>query len=89
MVISQADRDALVQHAREDAPNECCGYARIEDGRVAEVVRSENLRHSPYGYNLAHYPDWLYVIVSLDGEPTVRAWRIQDGHVAEEDVVIG
>src|SRR6058998_2045259 len=124
MVISQADWDRLVSHAREDAPNECCGYGRMSDGRVEEVFRSENLRHSPYGYeldsqsllaandldeeghgvviyhshprspaepsqtdiNLAHYPHWRYVIVSLDGEPAVRAWRIEDGRVAEEVV---
>jgi [CysO sulfur-carrier protein]-S-L-cysteine hydrolase len=39
--------------------------------------------------NLANYPDWLYVIVSLEGDPTVRAWWIRDGKVEEEplDVV--
>jgi proteasome lid subunit RPN8/RPN11 len=126
MVISQAHWDALVAHAQDDAPNECCGYARMTDGRVDEVVRSENLRNSRYGYeldpksllaanelddeghgvviyhshprspaepsqtdiNLAHYPHWLYVIVSLAGEPTVRAWRIADGRVDEEAVVV-
>ena len=126
MVISRTDWDALVSHAEEEAPNECCGYGRMSDGRVDEVFRAENLRHSPYGYeidsksllaaneldddghgvviyhshprseakpsqtdiNLATYPHWRYVIVSLDGEPTVRAWRIEDGRVEEEDVVI-
>jgi hypothetical protein len=28
------------------------------------------------------------VIVSLAGEPEVRAWRIADGRVEEEDVVV-
>jgi proteasome lid subunit RPN8/RPN11 len=126
MVISQADWDALVDHARAEAPNECCGYARMDDGRVEEVVRSQNLRASPYGYeldpksllaandlddeghgvaiyhshprsaaepsqtdiNLAHYPHWLYLIVSLAGEPEVRAWRIAEGRVEEEDIVV-
>ena len=126
MVISQADRDELIAHARDDAPNECCGYARARDGRVEEVFRAENLRKSPYGYeidppsllaanvlddegfevvmyhshpnsearpsqtdiNLAFYPHWRYVIVSLDGEPSVRCWRIEDGRVEEEDVVV-
>jgi len=126
MVISRADWEQLVAHAREDAPNECCGYGRMSDGRVEEIFRSENLRHSPYGYeldsksllaandldeeghgvviyhshprsaaepsqtdiNLAHYPHWRYVIVSLEGEPRVRAWRIEDGRVEEEDVVV-
>ena len=126
MRISRADWDELVAHAREDDPNECCGYARLTDGRVDAVYRAENLRHSPYGYeldsksllaanelddeghgvaiyhshprsaaepsqtdiNLALYPDWLYLIVSLESEPVVRAWRIADGRVEEEAVVV-
>jgi proteasome lid subunit RPN8/RPN11 len=126
MRISQAMWDDLVAHAREDAPNECCGYLRARDGRVEEVVRAENARHSPYGYeftfdalravneldddgwdvgvyhshpkspaepsqtdiNLAQYPHWSYLIVSLAGDPTVRAWRIADGRVEEEDLVV-
>jgi proteasome lid subunit RPN8/RPN11 len=36
--------------------------------------------------NLAEYPHWLYVIVSGTEEPAVRAWRIDDGKVEEEDV---
>jgi proteasome lid subunit RPN8/RPN11 len=126
MVISQADWEAIVAHAREEAPNECCGYARMTDGRVDQIFRSKNLRASPYGYeldpqsllaandldddgygvviyhshprspaepsqtdiNLAHYPHWRYVIVSLAGEPELRAWRMADGRVEEEDVVV-
>jgi [CysO sulfur-carrier protein]-S-L-cysteine hydrolase len=118
--------DELVAHARDEAPNECCGYLRLDDGRVAEVFRAENERHSPYGYelgfaalmaanelddegygvaiyhshprspaepsqtdiNLAQYPDWPQLIVSLAGEPVVRAWRIADGRVHEEDIRI-
>jgi proteasome lid subunit RPN8/RPN11 len=36
--------------------------------------------------NLAQYPDWTYWIVSLAGEPKVRAWRIANGAVEEEPV---
>jgi len=117
--------NALVEHAREEAPNECCGYVRATDGVVEEVVRSENPRGSPYGFeldsksllatnelddegyevgiyhshprspaepsqtdiNLAYYPHWTYLIVSLkDGDPVVRAWHIADGQVTEEEV---
>jgi [CysO sulfur-carrier protein]-S-L-cysteine hydrolase len=122
--ISRAHRDELVAHARDESPNECCGYMRLRNGSVEEVFRAVNERASPYGYeldhkslfaaneledeghgvaiyhshprsaaepsqtdiNLAHYPDWTYWIVSLDGEPTVRAWRIADGAVKEESV---
>ena len=39
--------------------------------------------------NLAHYPHWTYLIVSLaDGGPAVRAWRIADGRVDEEEIVV-
>jgi proteasome lid subunit RPN8/RPN11 len=120
--ISRADLDELIAHARDEAPNECCGYVRARDGGVEEVFRAVNERNSPYGYeldhrslfaankldddgfevgiyhshprsaaepsqtdiNLAHYPDWSYLIVSLEGEPEVRVWRIVDGAVEEE-----
>ncbi len=36
--------------------------------------------------NLAYYPHWTYLIVSLAGEPRVRAWRIADGRVEEEEL---
>ena len=48
--ISRADWDELVAHAREDAPNERCGYLRARDGVVEEVFRAVNKRASPYGY---------------------------------------
>lgn len=124
MQLTQAQWDELVAHAQADAPNECCGYMKLEDGSVAEIFRSQNPRNSPYGYeldpksllaaneldddgfgvaiyhshprsaaepsqtdiNLAHYPHWIYVIVSLAGDPEVRAWRIDDGRVEEEPV---
>ena len=124
MEISRAQLDDVVAHAQADAPNECCGYMRLTDGRVDEVFRSQNLRNSPYGYeidpksllaandldddgfgvaiyhshprspaepsqtdiNLATYPDWLYLIVSLEAEPVVRAWWIRDGKVQEEEL---
>ena len=125
--MTKAQWEELVEHAREEAPNECCGYLRMDDGAVAETFRAENLRASPYGYeldskslfavndlddegrgvgiyhshprsaaepsqtdiNLAHYPHWLYLIVSLAGdESEVRAWRIADGRVEEEPIVV-
>ena len=119
--------DALVGHAREEAPNECCGYLRATDEVVEEVVPAQNPRRSPYGYeldpgsllaanqlddegyqvgiyhshprspaepsqtdiNLASYPHWTYVIVSLaEDEPVVRAWRMAEGRVEEEELVL-
>lgn len=124
MRMSREQHDALIAHAREEAPNECCGYVHGRDGSVQGVLRARNLRASPYGYeldpqsllaanelddegsevgiyhshprsaavpsqtdiNLAYYPHWTYLIVSLAGEPEVRAWRIEAGRVEEEPV---
>ena len=124
MEISRADFDTVIAHAQTEAPNECCGYMKLVDGRVDVVFQAENTRHSPYGFdfgfkdlmkvneldddgfgvatyhshprsaaepsqtdiNLAQYPHWLMVIVSLAGEPEMRAWRIADGKVEEEPV---
>ena len=52
MRMAKAHWEELVAHARDEAPNECCGYLRAKDGLVDAVHRSENLRASPYGYEL-------------------------------------
>jgi len=126
MRMTKVHWDELIAHAREEAPNECCGYARARDGVVDAVYRAVNERRSPYGFefgfealratnelddegwevatyhshprsaaepsqtdiNLATYPDWTYLIVSLDGDPHVRAWRIVDGKVDEQPIEI-
>lgn len=127
MRITRSQWQELVSHAREDAPNECCGLVRLRDGVVEDVSRARNQRASPYGYeldpqtllrafnateegygvgvyhshprsapepsqtdiNLAEYPDYLYLIVSLaDSEPEVRAWRIVAGKVDEERIEV-
>jgi proteasome lid subunit RPN8/RPN11 len=125
--MTTAQREELIAHARDDAPNECCGYLRASDGVVEEVFRAVNGRNSPYAYelgfedlmavndlddegfevgiyhshprspaepsqtdiNLATYPHWTYLIVSLvpaDGE--VRAWRIADGKVSAVEIAV-
>jgi [CysO sulfur-carrier protein]-S-L-cysteine hydrolase len=128
MEIAQPQLEELIAHAREEVPNECCGYMTIRDGAVQDVVRAQNERNSPYGYqlesraqitawnlgenegydiavyhshpkspaepsqtdiNLAVFPEWLQVIISLKDEPHVRAWRIADGRVEEEPVSVG
>jgi [CysO sulfur-carrier protein]-S-L-cysteine hydrolase len=126
MRMTTAQWEELIAHAGDDAPNECCGYLRIKDGAVDGVVRAQNDRKSPYGYemdyeskreaafleddgydvaiyhshprseaepsqtdiNLAKYSYWLHVIISLKDEPSVRAWRIRDGHVEEEPIIV-
>jgi proteasome lid subunit RPN8/RPN11 len=63
--ISREHHDALVAHAEDDAPNECCGYLWVSDGLVQGVKRAENVRHSPYGYE-------------LDANSQYEVWRLED-----------
>jgi proteasome lid subunit RPN8/RPN11 len=139
-VLPAAIRDAIVEHARHQAPNEACGIV-IGDRPAADggrALRWEPLRNplaSPYRYAIdpddllrltietddadevfwaivhshvasparpsptdlreAHYPDALYLVVTLDpgeaapaGVSGIRAWRIVEGGVHEVRVQI-
>jgi proteasome lid subunit RPN8/RPN11 len=124
---------AIVGHARDEYPNECCGLLAGRGTRVERLFRGQNVDRSPYTYRLdpqeqlqffkaieaegldllgiyhshtqspaypsqtdvarAFYPDAVYVIVSLrspttdPGSPEIRAFRIRDGQVTEEELV--
>lgn len=132
-------RNAIVEHARREAPNEACGIVvgdrpAASGGVALRWVPLRNELASPYRYAIdpadllrltietddadevfwaivhshvasparpsptdvgeSHYPDSLYVLVSLDpaeadagtGAPGVRSWRIVDGGVFEVEV---
>ena len=49
--MQRAQWDELIAHAREEEPYECCGYARMADGRVEEVFRGTSERRSKYGFS--------------------------------------
>ncbi len=120
--------EEMTEHAREDAPNECCGIIAGQDGRAVKLFRARNAEASPYRYSvdpqdlfrihreceengweflaiyhshtaseaypsgtdirLAFWPESFYVLVSLTrpDEPAVRAFRILDGEVQEEEL---
>ena len=128
--ITQAHRDEIIAHAREDAPNECCGLLFGKDTLAERLQRMENVEHSPLNYrvdsrqlfeafdamdrigleligiyhshthspalpsrtdiSLAGYPDAHYLIVSLaePERPDLRAFKIVNGKVTEEEVVV-
>ena len=44
--------DKLLAHARDDAPNECCGLVGGKDGMANSVYRARNAEASPLRYNL-------------------------------------
>jgi proteasome lid subunit RPN8/RPN11 len=52
VVVPDAIRAELVAHAREEAPNECCGLVLVRDGIAVEYIRGVNKLASPYRYEL-------------------------------------
>jgi proteasome lid subunit RPN8/RPN11 len=44
--------DEIVAHAREEAPNECCGMIASRDGQAVRVYRAENAAASPLRYEI-------------------------------------
>jgi [CysO sulfur-carrier protein]-S-L-cysteine hydrolase len=52
MKIPRPIYDELLAHAREDAPNECCGLIGGSDGVATTVYRARNAEASPLRYNL-------------------------------------
>ena len=128
LTLPQKFSDEMIAHAREKAPNECCGIIAGQDGRAVKLFRARNAEASPYRYNvdpqdlfriyrecdgngweflaiyrshtaseaypsptdvrLAFWPETYYVLVSLQDpeNPAVRAFRIVDGAVDEEEL---
>ena len=52
MRIPQPLLDQLVEHALEDAPNECCGMVASRDGKAVRVHRARNAAASPLRYEI-------------------------------------
>jgi proteasome lid subunit RPN8/RPN11 len=44
--------EGMVGHAREEAPNECCGLIGGADGAATTLYRARNAEASPLRYNL-------------------------------------
>ena len=117
--------EAMVDHARRDAPLECCGLLAAWHGTIDQAIPTRNLKASPVEFLIdpldhvralkrtrtegrevigayhshprsaaipsptdlaeAHYEEFLYVIVSLAGDPPdVRAYHLApDGRFAD------
>ena len=52
MRIARDLLDRIVDHARRDLPNECCGAVRVRDGRATDVYPLENVAASPYRFEI-------------------------------------
>ena len=71
MKISREHIDEIVAHAREEAPNECCGIVASSDGAAVKVFRATNAEASPVRYSLD--PREQYEITK---EIETRGWEL-------------
>jgi proteasome lid subunit RPN8/RPN11 len=52
MRIARHLYEQIIEHAREEAPNECCGMIASRDGEAVEVYRATNAAASPLRYEI-------------------------------------
>jgi [CysO sulfur-carrier protein]-S-L-cysteine hydrolase len=52
MRIARDLYEEMIAHAREDAPNECCGMVGTADGRAMAVYRAVNAEASPLRFRI-------------------------------------
>ena len=67
MKLPRAYYDEIIAHARDDAPNECCGIIAGNDGHATHLYRALNAEASPYRYN-------------VDPKDLLRIYRDLDDH---------
>lgn len=59
--MPDATRRALVEHAREEAPNEACGLLVLRDGIAERYERGRNAAASPYRFELEVDPELWFL----------------------------
>ncbi len=52
MKVPQVLLDEMIEHARADAPDECCGLIGGPPGEAVTLHRMENTAHSPLRYEM-------------------------------------
>ena len=80
--IPRALIDALVTHARADAPNEACGLIHAQDGVPIALHRVTNAAASPFRYEMAPMEQLRLEQRRDDSGETLFA--IYHSHVASE-----
>ena len=71
MRIGRPLLDVIVEHARQDAPDECCGMFGVEDDRVVAVFPAENIHHSPLRFEIDGRE-----VMRMIGEIEGRGWSL-------------
>jgi proteasome lid subunit RPN8/RPN11 len=76
--------DEIVAHAREEAPNECCGMVGGSDGRATRVYRARNAEASPLRYTI-HPQDQFRITMEIEerGEQIAAIYHSHTSSPAE------
>jgi [CysO sulfur-carrier protein]-S-L-cysteine hydrolase len=76
--------DEIVAHAREEAPNECCGMVAGSDGRATRVHRARNAEGSPLRYTI-HPEDQFRITMEIEerGEEIAAIYHSHTASPAE------
>jgi proteasome lid subunit RPN8/RPN11 len=61
VVVPDAVRSALVEHAQAESPNECCGLIAFRDGAAERYVPCRNAAASPYRFELDAPPETWFL----------------------------
>ena len=75
----------LVAHAREEAPNECCGMIAVADGAATKVFRARNADASPLRYTLDPR-DQLRIDREIEQTPGWELGAIYHSHTRSDPV---
>lgn len=65
MLIAPELLEQVVEHARREAPNECCGLIAVKDGRAVAVHEATNVHASPFRFEIAG-PELLSLIDEIE-----------------------
>jgi proteasome lid subunit RPN8/RPN11 len=64
MRIPRSIYEEMLRHAREDAPNECCGLIGGDDGEARTLYRARNAEASPLRYTI-HPQDQFRITMEI------------------------
>jgi proteasome lid subunit RPN8/RPN11 len=83
MRIPRDIREQIVAHARDEAPNECCGMIGAQDGDAISLYRARNAEASPLRYTV-HPRDQLRIMEQIDerGEQLAAIYHSHTGSPA-------
>ena len=78
MEISREFRDAMLEHAVEEDPNECCGILALKEGVVTGHYRVVNVEKSPYRYKMD--PLYFKIVQQVEDAGAIPAFYHSHTH---------